>query len=119
MQAVARETNLSETTFPTSTGDRAYRNRIFTPGSELPFAGHPTLGSAWCLGPGTWEQTTAGAVVTVEVDARGAVMSQPDPVLEPADAEGVAAAIGGAGGGSGPPARAPGDGFGVAPATPD
>ncbi len=46
MQAVARETNLSETTFPTVTGDRAYRNRIFTPSGELPFAGHPTLGTA-------------------------------------------------------------------------
>jgi trans-2,3-dihydro-3-hydroxyanthranilate isomerase len=94
MQDVARETNLSETTFPTRTGDRTYRNRIFTPGAELPFAGHPTLGTAWCLGPGTWEQTTTGAVVSVEVDARGAVMSQPDPVLEPADPDGVAAALG-------------------------
>lgn len=47
MAAFARWTNLSETTFllrPTS--DRAdYRVRIFTPGRELPFAGHPTLGS--------------------------------------------------------------------------
>jgi trans-2,3-dihydro-3-hydroxyanthranilate isomerase len=94
MQDVARETNLSETTFPTRTGDRAYRNRIFTPGAELPFAGHPTLGTAWCLGPGTWEQITTGAVVSVEVDGRGAVMTQPDPVLEPADQEGVAAALG-------------------------
>jgi trans-2,3-dihydro-3-hydroxyanthranilate isomerase len=94
MQAVARETNLSETTFPSRTGERAYRNRIFTPGTELPFAGHPTLGTAWCLGPGAWEQTTAGAVVTVDVDARGAVMSQPDPILEPDAADGVAAALG-------------------------
>ncbi|RHW26463.1 PhzF family phenazine biosynthesis protein [Nocardioides immobilis] len=48
MAAFARWTNLSETTFllrPTS--DQAdYRLRIFTPGGELPFAGHPTLGSA-------------------------------------------------------------------------
>jgi trans-2,3-dihydro-3-hydroxyanthranilate isomerase len=94
MQAVARETNLSETTIPTVTGERAYRNRIFTPAAELPFAGHPTLGTAWCLGPGAWEQTTAGAVVTVDVDAHGAVMSQPDPVLEPDDEDGVAAGLG-------------------------
>jgi trans-2,3-dihydro-3-hydroxyanthranilate isomerase len=94
MQAVARETNLSETTFPTVTGDGRYTNRIFTPGAELPFAGHPSIGTAWCLGPGTWEQTTTGAVVTVAADARGAVMSQPDPELEPADPEGVAAALG-------------------------
>lgn len=51
MQAFARWTNLSETTFllPPSTADADYRVRIFTPGGELPFAGHPTLGSchAW------------------------------------------------------------------------
>jgi PhzF family phenazine biosynthesis protein len=51
MQRFARWTNLSETTFllpPTQTG-ADYRARIFTPGGELPFAGHPTLGSchAW------------------------------------------------------------------------
>jgi PhzF family phenazine biosynthesis protein len=48
MQAVAREFNLSETAFPTDPGDAAadYRLRIFTPGAELPFAGHPTIGSA-------------------------------------------------------------------------
>jgi PhzF family phenazine biosynthesis protein len=48
MAAVARWTNLSETTFllpPTDPG-ADYRLRIFTPGGELPFAGHPTLGSA-------------------------------------------------------------------------
>jgi len=55
MQRFARWTNLSETTFvlpPTDAGRAAgadYRVRIFTPGGELPFAGHPTLGSchAW------------------------------------------------------------------------
>ncbi|MGO4670671.1 PhzF family phenazine biosynthesis protein [Bosea sp. 2RAB26] len=48
MQAIAQWTNLSETTFvlPPTRGDADYRLRIFTPGSELPFAGHPTLGSA-------------------------------------------------------------------------
>lgn len=48
MAAFARWTNLSETTFllaPTSPG-ADYRLRIWTPGGELPFAGHPTLGSA-------------------------------------------------------------------------
>ena len=48
MAAFARWTNLSETTFlmkPTRP-DADYRLRIFTPGGELPFAGHPTLGSA-------------------------------------------------------------------------
>ncbi|MCB2176296.1 MAG: PhzF family phenazine biosynthesis protein [Actinomycetales bacterium] len=48
MALFARWTNLSETTFvlpPTAAG-ADYRLRIFTPGGELPFAGHPTLGSA-------------------------------------------------------------------------
>lgn len=51
MQAIARWTNLSETTFilPPLHPDADYRLRIFTPGGELAFAGHPTLGSchAW------------------------------------------------------------------------
>ncbi|KXP02563.1 PhzF family phenazine biosynthesis protein [Tsukamurella tyrosinosolvens] len=48
MAAFARWTNLSETTFLLRPTDPAadYRLRIFTPGGELPFAGHPTLGSA-------------------------------------------------------------------------
>jgi PhzF family phenazine biosynthesis protein len=51
MQRLAQWTNLSETTFvlPPSGPDADYRVRIFTPASELPFAGHPTLGTchAW------------------------------------------------------------------------
>lgn len=49
MQAVARWTNLSETTFllPPTSPEADYWLRIFTPRSELPFAGHPTLGSAY------------------------------------------------------------------------
>jgi PhzF family phenazine biosynthesis protein len=48
MGRLARWTNLSETTFllPPTTPDADYRLRIFTPGGEMPFAGHPTLGSA-------------------------------------------------------------------------
>jgi trans-2,3-dihydro-3-hydroxyanthranilate isomerase len=55
MQAIAREMNLSETTFvlpPTDEGRRQradYRLRIFMPGAELPFAGHPSIGTAWVL----------------------------------------------------------------------
>lgn len=51
MQKVAREMNFSETTFvmpPTQAGCAA-KVRIFTPGTELPFAGHPTIGTAWVL----------------------------------------------------------------------
>lgn len=51
MQSIARETNYSETTFvvskqPTANG---FPVRIFTPAGELPFAGHPTLGTAWAI----------------------------------------------------------------------
>jgi PhzF family phenazine biosynthesis protein len=57
MQHLARWTNLSETTFvlPPTVPEADYRLRIFTPGGELPFAGHPTLGSAraWLDGGGT------------------------------------------------------------------
>ena len=56
MQAFASWTNLSETTFllQPSLAEADYRVRIFTPGGELPFAGHPTLGSchAWLAAGG-------------------------------------------------------------------
>jgi trans-2,3-dihydro-3-hydroxyanthranilate isomerase len=52
MQAIAREFNLSETVFVRPPEDRSARARlrIFTPGQELPFAGHPTVGTAVLLG---------------------------------------------------------------------
>jgi trans-2,3-dihydro-3-hydroxyanthranilate isomerase len=87
MLAVAREVNLSETTFFTVTGDRSYDVRIWTPTGELPFAGHPSLGTAWTLGPGTWTQRSAGATVEIEVKEAGAVMTQPDPVFSEVDSE--------------------------------
>ena len=50
-QAVARETNLAETTFVARVpdADGAWPVRIHTPAEELPFAGHPTLGTAWVV----------------------------------------------------------------------
>ncbi len=50
MQAIALEMNFSETTFVTAERDGEADVRIFTPAEELPFAGHPTLGTAWVLG---------------------------------------------------------------------
>ncbi len=52
LQSIAREFNFSETTFVYPPKDPAHtkRIRIFTPGSELPFAGHPTIGTAITLG---------------------------------------------------------------------
>jgi trans-2,3-dihydro-3-hydroxyanthranilate isomerase len=49
MQAIASEMNLSETTFVTNVEEDRYDVRIFTPSEELPFAGHPTLGTCWTL----------------------------------------------------------------------
>lgn len=97
MAAIAAEVNLSETTFPVVIGAGTYEMRIFSPRAELPFAGHPSLGTAWCLGAGRWEQTTEGGTVVVEADATGAVMSQPTPRFSYADPDGAVAALGLAG----------------------
>ncbi|HTH61701.1 MAG TPA: PhzF family phenazine biosynthesis protein [Paraburkholderia sp.] len=65
MQSIARWTNLSETTFivtPTD-ADADYRVRIFTPAGELPFAGHPTLGTAHALLESGYRPKTPGRLV--------------------------------------------------------
>ena len=51
MQAIAREMNLSETTFVLTPSDprASYKIRIFTPAKEIPFAGHPSIGTAFAL----------------------------------------------------------------------
>src|SRR5436853_1701538 len=51
MQAIAKEMNFSETTFllPAERADTDVRMRIFTPGEELPIAGHPTVGTTFAL----------------------------------------------------------------------
>ena len=51
MQSIAREMNFSETSFvlEREPGPRGYKVRIFTPMHEIPFAGHPTLGTAWVI----------------------------------------------------------------------
>ena len=70
MQRFACWTNLSETTFvlPPEAAGADYRVRIFTPGRELPFAGHPTLGTchAWLTGGGIPQR---GDMVIQECDA--------------------------------------------------
>jgi len=93
MQLIARELNLSETTFvlpPREGGD--VRVRIFTPVNELPFAGHPTLGTAIALGdtapPDRLLMETAMGVVPFDLRRDGgrvvsARMRQPNPVWEP------------------------------------
>ncbi|MBW3535010.1 MAG: PhzF family phenazine biosynthesis protein [Gemmatimonadetes bacterium] len=69
MQAIAREMNLSETVFlsPAATADGTRRVRIFTPAVEVPFAGHPTIGTAWFL-VASGSVPVEGDTVTVRLD---------------------------------------------------
>src|SRR5438445_13479520 len=96
MQAVAREMNLSETTFvlpsdPAIERERGVRVRIFTVQEELPFAGHPTLGTAFVLRNSKASQIvpglTVGKVPVRLVEARGrpvvGQMTKKDPRFGP------------------------------------
>jgi len=100
MQKLAREMNFSETVFvlPPEAGGHA-RIRIFTPNTELPFAGHPVLGSAFVLGGplqlGEIRLETGRGIVPITLEREGARivfgwMQQPVPEHQPfADAEAV------------------------------
>jgi trans-2,3-dihydro-3-hydroxyanthranilate isomerase len=98
LQRLAREMNLSETTFVyPPAADGHVRMRIFTPATELPFAGHPTLGTAFVLAAplqlGEIRIETARGTVPVTLEREGARivfgrMVQPLPTVtlfEPAD----------------------------------
>jgi trans-2,3-dihydro-3-hydroxyanthranilate isomerase len=65
MQAMALQFNLSETTFllPAQHPDAACKVRIFTPGFEMPFAGHPTLGSGRIFVSGRVVEIGRGVIV--------------------------------------------------------
>ncbi|HEV8594627.1 MAG TPA: PhzF family phenazine biosynthesis protein [Thermoplasmata archaeon] len=88
MLAIAREMNLSETTFvlPPSDPRANYRNRIFTPGGELPFAGHPSLGTAFVAavegivplreGASTIHQEVGIGVLPLELHARQGIIDR-------------------------------------------
>jgi trans-2,3-dihydro-3-hydroxyanthranilate isomerase len=103
---LAREMSFSETVFvyPATAGGHA-RIRIFTPGRELPFAGHPVLGSAFVLGAPLQLETivleTGIGLVPVALQREGprivfGRMTQPIPTIEPvADTEAILAALGG------------------------
>jgi len=105
MQQIAREMNLSETVFVLPAEDDAdARIRIFTPSSELPFAGHPTLGAALVLGEPTRKDTirleTGAGVIPVELEREdGQIVSgrmrQPVPSWAPYErADELLAALG-------------------------
>lgn len=105
MQRIARWTNLSETTFvvPATAAGADYHVRIFTPAAELPFAGHPTIGTAHALleagiihakGGALVQQCAAGLIkLKVTHDAAGLrsiAFQLPPPVLtalDPAQAD--------------------------------
>ncbi len=98
MQRTARELNLSETVFVLDEDGEGSRIRIFTPTAELPFAGHPVLGTAFVLGEGRDDDTiclkTGAGPVPVKLSRRsgGIVhgeMEQPLPVIEPVDDEAI------------------------------
>jgi trans-2,3-dihydro-3-hydroxyanthranilate isomerase len=96
LQPIAREMNFSETVFVLPSEEAHARIRIFTPTTEVPFAGHPTLGSAFVLaGPlqlGEIKLETGSGVIPVrlERDHMRIVfgrMEQPIPTVEPFDRE--------------------------------
>ena len=97
MQRLARWTNLSETTFvlPPTEPEADYRLRIFTPRGELPFAGHPTLGSAraWLDNGGIPRhadrivQQCAAGLITVRQSGRTLAFAAPPTLRSGALAE--------------------------------
>src|SRR5207247_6653657 len=118
MQVLAREIGFSETTYVTAVREGGYDVRIFTPVSELRFAGHPTLGTAFTLArlgvvPASVVQTSTAGDVPVEVDleAEAARMRQLPAVFgetfDDRDEGADAASVGSGDLGSG--ARCPGD----------
>jgi trans-2,3-dihydro-3-hydroxyanthranilate isomerase len=106
MQALAKEVNFAETVFvlPPTKPDADVRIRIFTPAVELPFAGHPTLGSAFVLGAPLQRVVihieTGAGVVPVELQREGSrivfgLMEQPLPAWSPVrGADAIFAALG-------------------------
>ncbi|RKT52656.1 PhzF family phenazine biosynthesis protein [Saccharothrix australiensis] len=89
LHALAREFGYSETAFPLPPTDPAadYRLRIFSPLGEMPFAGHPSIGTAWLLGRtgalplGPVTQQTARGLHRVVVDAERATFTGDAPVV--------------------------------------
>ena len=104
LQPLARELNLSETVFvyPPAADGHA-RIRIFTPAVELPFAGHPTLGTAFVLAQpmqlGEIRLETGRGTVPVQLEREGPKitfgwMQQPLPTIEPFPAQPLLTALG-------------------------
>jgi PhzF family phenazine biosynthesis protein len=107
MQSIAAWTNLSETTFVCApTDERAdYRLRIFTPRRELPFAGHPTIGSAHAVlrhglkpkAEGRLVQECGKGLVDIKIDGERLLLALPEPQFREPSASQVAAVASGLG----------------------
>lgn len=95
MQAIAREMNFSETTFVIREGRGEADVRIFTPDGELPFAGHPTVGTAWllCEGQGPYALNLAAGRVPVTFEGGIGWMTPPPVRLGDGLSESLAAAL--------------------------
>jgi trans-2,3-dihydro-3-hydroxyanthranilate isomerase len=103
MQTIAAEFGLSETAFPLppTTPAADYRVRIFTPSRELPFAGHPSVGTAWLLAQdglirtGDIVQECGAGLLPVRAEPYGARVAGGRPEIgPPLDAGALAAAVG-------------------------
>lgn len=101
MQLLAREFHLSETAFPLPSGRADYRLRIFTPNVELPFAGHPSVGSAHTLArlgrlrSGDVVQECGAGLLPVHIGADTVTLTGGEPeVGPPLDPEPLLAAVG-------------------------
>jgi trans-2,3-dihydro-3-hydroxyanthranilate isomerase len=109
LQAIAREFNLSETAFPAvptpaeAASGAHYRVRIFTPGAEIPFAGHPSIGTAWVLRrdgkipAGPVGQACGAGVVRLQVstdDGPVKLSAAPRGLSEPTSPASALAAVG-------------------------
>ena len=92
-QALAVEFNLSETVFPVAptSAEAHYRARIFTPSSELPFAGHPSVGVAWTLRAlgrlpaGEVTQECGAGLVRLQIPESGGPVTLTGPVPTSSD----------------------------------
>ena len=88
MQALAREFNLSETTFvlPPEDPTNTAKVRIFTPANELPFAGHPNVGTGYVLARmgratnGVLRFEELAGLVEVKIEGEGATIAAPQPL---------------------------------------
>src|SRR5687767_600926 len=101
MQRIASWTNLSETTFLLKSDKADYRLRIFTPTQELPFAGHPTIGSAHAaleagfvaMKPRLIQECGAG-LLELAVEGGAIYVRGPQPKITEVNANAVATALG-------------------------